>query len=80
MQLHVVQQYVECVTVRVCGERRTSIRSYHFRQKKQVDDDEHTHERGANAASLFAGVRDQLNENGSIWPASLIFGGVAQEI
>lgn len=46
MQLHVVQQYVECVTVRVCGERRTSIRSYHLRQKEQVDDDEHTDERG----------------------------------
>lgn len=47
MQLHVVQQYVECATVRVCGERRTSIRSYHFRHKEKVDDDdEHTHERG----------------------------------
>jgi hypothetical protein len=46
VQLHVVQQYVEGVTVRVCGERRTAIRSYHFHPKKQVDDDEHTHERG----------------------------------
>jgi hypothetical protein len=33
-----------------------------------------THMSGPNAGSLFAGVRDQLNENGSIWPASLIFG------
>jgi hypothetical protein len=46
VQLHVVQQYVEGVTVRVCGERRTAVRSYHFHTKKQVDDDEHTHERG----------------------------------
>lgn len=41
-----VQQYVEGVTVRVRGERRTAIRSYHFRQKEQDDADEHTHERG----------------------------------
>ena len=46
MQLHVVQQYVEGITVRVRGEGRTAIRSYRFRQKEQVDDDEHTHERG----------------------------------
>jgi hypothetical protein len=46
VQLHVVQQYVEGVTVRVCGEGRMSIRSYRLRQKEQVDDDEHTHERG----------------------------------
>jgi hypothetical protein len=46
VQLHVVQQYVEGVTVRVCDERRTAVRSYHFHPKKQVDDNEHTHERG----------------------------------
>lgn len=46
VQLHVVQQYVEGVTVRVRSEGHTAFRSYRFRQKEQVDDDEHTHERG----------------------------------
>lgn len=66
MQLHVVQQYVEGVTVRVRGEDRTVFRSYRFRQKEQVDDDGHTHERGRLQDPSFAGVKDQLNENGSI--------------
>ena len=69
VHLHVVQQYVEGVTVRVRSEDRTAIRSYRFRQRKQVGDDEHTHERGRLQDPSFAGVKDQLNENGSISPA-----------
>ncbi|KAJ5537332.1 hypothetical protein N7513_010518 [Penicillium frequentans] len=66
VQLHVVQQYVGGVTVRVCdGGAARHPGPIIFAQRSNCMTMNHTHERGQMQDPSSAGVKDQLNEDGS---------------